>query len=732
MKNFFLSTFLIILLIIMVLTAYLSTNGYETKKFNSIISKKIRANQPDLAVKVRSIKIKIDIRKAAIFLSTNNPAIVYQDISLPLSTLNIYIDFPSLFASRIQINTINFNLQNLNIINFKKLVTRIKPSNFKSFIMNNVSEGDIEGVFNLEFEKNLKLIDYQINGVVKNLDINLLDKTNIKNTNFNFLVDNEVIFLEAIKSNFKNIPINTGEIKIDRNNNLKITGKINTKLKEINENKIQELVNDFVNFKIYENKIKLSGDFLSKFSMTFSESLELKKYDFIFEGKQINSQIEFNNSIKIPLIKKEIKKIDFDKIKLNFDINKKNNNRLVVEGVYKFNNNTNYEKFKITRNLDKSRSDFNVDLNFSDSVDIEILNYKKAKNISANLSSIFTLINKKININNLDYKERKNSISVKGLKLDKNKNFTGVKSIKVNTYNENQEKNNFTFLFEDKILISGSKYDATNIIQLINSKNSNNYLKKVTKDIKISFKNIFTENNNKLKNFNLIGKIKDGKFEKILSKSEFGESKYLDITLKNDTSSNKKILEIFSDDSKPLLTNYSFFKDIKDGKLLFLSKFDKVESSASLTIEDFKVQNAPGFARLLSLADFGGVADLLSGEGLSFEILEIKFTNSEDVMRIEELYAIGPSISILIDGYVDNKSGLTSLKGTMIPAKDLNKLISKIPLLGKILVPKEIGEGIFGVSFKIKGMPGKLKTTVNPIKTLTPRFITKALEKRKK
>ena len=323
MKNFFLSTFLIILLIIMVLTAYLSTNGYETKKFNSIISKKIRANQPDLAVKVRSIKIKIDIRKAAIFLSTNNPAIVYQDISLPLSTLNIYIDFPSLFASRIQINTINFNLQNLNIINFKKLVTRIKPSNFKSFIMNNVSEGDIEGVFNLEFEKNLKLIDYQINGVVKNLDINLLDKTNIKNTNFNFLVDNEVIFLEAIKSNFKNIPINTGEIKIDRNNNLKITGKINTKLKEINENKIQELVNDFVNFKIYENKIKLSGDFLSKFSMTFSESLELKKYDFIFEGKQINSQIEFNNSIKIPLIKKEIKKIDFDKIKLNFDINKK-------------------------------------------------------------------------------------------------------------------------------------------------------------------------------------------------------------------------------------------------------------------------------------------------------------------------------------------------------------------------------------------------------------------------
>ena len=40
-------------------------------------------------------------------------------------------------------------------------------------------------------------------------------------------------------------------------------------------------------------------------------------------------------------------------------------------------------------------------------------------------------------------------------------------------------------------------------------------------------------------------------------------------------------------------------------------------------------------------------------------------------------------------------------------------------------------EGLFGVSFKIKGMPGEVKTTIDPLKTLTPRFITKALEKTK-
>ena len=65
-------------------------------------------------------------------------------------------------------------------------------------------------------------------------------------------------------------------------------------------------------------------------------------------------------------------------------------------------------------------------------------------------------------------------------------------------------------------------------------------------------------------------------------------------------------------------------------------------------------------------------------------------------------------------------------------ATTINKTISKIPLLGKILVGDKTGEGVFGVSFKIKGPPKDLKTSVNPIKTLTPRFITRTLEKIKR
>jgi len=151
-----------------------------------------------------------------------------------------------------------------------------------------------------------------------------------------------------------------------------------------------------------------------------------------------------------------------------------------------------------------------------------------------------------------------------------------------------------------------------------------------------------------------------------------------------------------------------------------------------LTINNFKLNNAPALAKILSLADLKGLFDSLKGEGISFDTLSIKYNSNSTKMDINEIFMIGPSISILIDGYVERKSGLVSLRGTLVPAKTLNSLISKIPVVGDILIGKKIGEGIFGISFKIKGTPNNLKTTVNPIKTLTPRFITRALEAAKK
>ena len=188
---------------------------------------------------------------------------------------------------------------------------------------------------------------------------------------------------------------------------------------------------------------------------------------------------------------------------------------------------------------------------------------------------------------------------------------------------------------------------------------------------------------------------------------------------------------MFTGNAVPLVNKYKFIKGFSDGSLDFYSVKKDKKSLSTLKIYDFKLKELPALTKLLTLASLQGIADLLSGEGISFNEFEMKFSNEGTLMTIEEIYAIGPAISILMSGYVESKK-LISLKGTLVPATTLNKVIGSIPLLGNILVGRKTGEGVFGVSFKIKGPPKNLKTTVNPIKTLTPRFITRTLEKVKK
>jgi len=199
----------------------------------------------------------------------------------------------------------------------------------------------------------------------------------------------------------------------------------------------------------------------------------------------------------------------------------------------------------------------------------------------------------------------------------------------------------------------------------------------------------------------------------------------------NQINKDEKLLKVVSDRARPFMSNFKFIKGFEGGKLNYDSVIMKSKSEANLKITDFKVSKVPALAKLLTLASLKGIADTLSGEGINFEILEMKSFSEKNIFNIEEAYAYGPAVSILLDGYID-KGKTVSLSGTLIPARFLNSIINKIPIVGKILVGEKSGEGVVGVSFKMKGPPKKIKTTVNPIKTLTPRFIIRIVERIRK
>jgi len=703
---------------------YLSFIGLETSKFNNIISSEIKKKDSNIRVELKKILIKFDIKEFQIYLSTSKPLITYQNIDIPIEEVNIYSKIIPMLKSKVEISQANFVIKNFELNQIQTAALRIKPSNFKTYLLNNFKQGKLnELVGTISLDNNYDIIDYKFDGSIEGVDV-LLPKSHIvKNLNLNFVADKNLVLLNSINASYNGLKILNGSINIENKDEIFIKGKLDSKF-DFNEQDI----NGFIKNKFFlENKIIATGGLIHNFNFNLDKNYKLIEYDYILNGNIEESKINLNKSLKNQFLKKSIKNIQFTKTKIDAQINNKNENKLILDGLYNTDEGD-FNKFKIESELNNNKHFLDFDI--SENISIDFLNYTSDKKSKINVKSHFNFNNNVTSFKSISIQEGSNSIDINGLLIDDKLAIKNLENVSVITFNEKKENNNFKINIKDKIIIGGSKFDATNLLKSINSQSKNNPLVNFTKEIEINLENLVTKSEIPINNFRLIGKIEKGKFINISAKSEFSKDKYLDISLKKDPN-NKKILEIYSDVPKALLADYKFFEGLKDGKLFFNSVIDEEDSVSKITIENFKVVKAPAFATLLTLADLGGIADLLSGEGMSFDILEISLNENKDVTKIEEILALGSSISVIMDGYTEKKTGLISLSGTLVPAKTLNSLVSKIPVVGNILVGDKVGEGVFGVSFKMKGLPGDVKTTVNPVKTLTPRFITRALEKMK-
>jgi hypothetical protein len=306
-------------------------------------------------------------------------------------------------------------------------------------------------------------------------------------------------------------------------------------------------------------------------------------------------------------------------------------------------------------------------------------------------------------------------------------------SFNFNYLNNNNIKNQLHLKKNDSYYrIEGESFDATKLINKImdSDDEKSSLFKNFNSKISLKINKTFIDEVNFINNLSGTLNFKNNKIDDLNLKSTFPNDKTINLSIKTNDKQ-EKITKLSTDYPKPLIKRYDFIKGFEEGFLIYHSVKKDGISNALLIIDNFKVKEVPAFAKLLSLASLQGIADLLTGEGIRFTDFEMKFSNKKKLTTIDEMYAIGPAVSILMNGNIESNK-LFNLKGTLVPATTINRSIASIPILGNILVGKKTGEGVFGVSFEIKGVTKNLETTVNPIKTLTPRFITRTLEKIKK
>ncbi len=726
MKKILLNLIFTLIFVLLIILIILSTIGIETKKFNNIINSKINETQKDVNITLETVKFKFDVTDLNIFLETLNPLINYKRVSIPVQNLKVYIDFFSLIKTSPKINKVSLVLSELEIDELKKLSVVIKPSNFRRLINNNITEGKVFSELNIFFDDNNSLQNFIAKGSVTNFQMKITDGILLQNSNFSFFSDNSDILIKNIFGEIDNVKIKEGDLKLNLGPEISLNSNFLTKINF--QNKIKKnYIKLIEKFRFLTDLQFLDANLNNSLFVVFDETYKVKDYFFKSRGKINKAKLYFEEPLKNYFFKEGINELALQETDVNFGF-KPSSSNFEFSGKHSINNKK-FLSHKLKNKNFKEDSSLELEIEYGERVSFDIINYSKPKNSIAKISLNLEKKNNTVYLKKIEFLDGKNSIFIDNLELKKNK-LQKFNNISIKTYSENKINNDFSVLNQEKILIKGSNFDATNLPKYFKTSNKENIFYYISGNIEIDMKDIKAPLSERLENFKLLGTIHKGNFTKINAKGDYGNKKFLDITMKHDNKNNSKYLEIFSDLPQPLLTQFSFFKGLSGGKLLFTSIIGTNNSTSKLVIENFKVINAPGMVKLLSLADLGGLADLAEGEGLSFDILEINMEKNSELLNLNEILATGPSISVLMDGYQD-KSGVTSIRGTLVPAKNLNKLISKIPLLGEIIIPKEAGEGLFGVSFKMKGPPGKIKTTINPIRTLTPRFIQKILDKSK-
>ena len=523
-----------------------------------------------------------------------------------------------------------------------------------------------------------------------------------------------------------NIKVSLPIIEINKRNNLFfVNGEALTNEKNFNISQLNFLLGNSLKM---PNIKKINFNSINKFSLNINKKLK-------FNNLKINSKIKLDQLVhekNILGIKSLLPNYNgttiFENHKILINFSKK---KLEIKGKGEVlvADKSDFFDYQIIKENNESK--FNIKINLKNNkLLVNFLDYEK-KEDSDSLILIKGNYKKddSIKFDTISLKEKNNKLLLKNLNLDKKFKIRSIDSFDLDFINNNNIQNQIYLKKNNSnYTINGKSFDASKIIDAaIKDETNSTIFSKLNTKVSLNINKTYIDEINFINDLSGALSFKNNQIDNLNLESTFPNKKKINLLIKKNDKQ-EKIIKLFTNYPKPLVRRYNFIKGFEEGYLNFYSIKKNNISNSILVIDDFKIKEVPVFAKLLSLASLQGIADLLTGEGIRFTDFEMKFSSNKKLITIEEMYAIGPAVSILMDGYIESKK-LVSLRGTLVPATTINRSIASIPLLGNILVGKKTGEGVFGVSFKIKGKPKDLKTTVNPIKTLTPRFITRTLEK---
>jgi hypothetical protein len=142
-------------------------------------------------------------------------------------------------------------------------------------------------------------------------------------------------------------------------------------------------------------------------------------------------------------------------------------------------------------------------------------------------------------------------------------------------------------------------------------------------------------------------------------------------------------------------------------------------ATGTLTLDDFRVLDAPAFTKVLQGLTIYGAPEAASGPGLYFKHAIAPFTLDNEHLHLKGARAFSASLGFTASGSIALKDGDAKIDATLIPLYAVNALLGKIPVIGHLFTAEK-GGGLFAVRAKITGKLTNPNVSVNPLSALTP------------
>lgn len=146
-----------------------------------------------------------------------------------------------------------------------------------------------------------------------------------------------------------------------------------------------------------------------------------------------------------------------------------------------------------------------------------------------------------------------------------------------------------------------------------------------------------------------------------------------------------------------------------------------------LSLSDVRMRDAPFLTQVLSLASLRGLADTLSGEGVLFTDIEVPVAVQAGRFVIEGARANGPALGLTLNGWFEQESDEIRLSGVLVPSFGMNSMLGGVPVIGDLFVGRE-GEGIFSLTYSVRGTLDRAQVAVNPLSAVTPGILRRIFE----